>query len=144
MSDKYTKVLTLNSDGSTNEEPREVEVKDDSGDTVMVFIGKPVPHSEYRRKLKSQKYTKKVPACNGRPGHEKSDSEACIRDFLIEQVTGWRLLVGADDKPLPYSEEIKKYLFTEHFDTGTNVRIASGLTGAEVAEFTEADKSESH
>ena len=139
---KTYKVVTMLSDGSTTEDVREVPLKDENGDTIAVFLGLPLTYVEYKRRLRSPRYTKKVPASNGRPESEKTDSESCVRDFLIERVTGWRQLVASDDKPIPFTEENKRALFTEHFDYLTQVRIAGGLTGAEVSEFTEGDKSE--
>lgn len=134
---KAFKILTMLSDGSTTEEPREVVLKDDQGDPMATFIGLPLSMAEYRRRLRSSKYTKKVPGGAGNPPTEKTDNELAVKDFLAERLTGWRGLVGADNRPIPFTEENKRAVVFEHLDTITLFRIAGGLTGSEVSDFTE-------
>lgn len=134
---KAFKIITMLSDGSTTEEQREVSLKDDQGDVTATFTGLPLTMAEYRRRLRSAKYTKKVPGGNGNPPSEKTDNELAVKDFLVERLTGWRGLVGADNRAIPFTEDNKRAIVFEHLDTMTLFRIAAGLTGSEVSDFTE-------
>lgn len=146
--DNKTPVLRINSlrsDGSSNDGAVEIPIRDGMGNVILqsdgetpaiVFVGVPIAYNDWQRKLKS--YTKKVPNPNGRGQGmiEQVDNDKAILDLLIDRIEDWRGVVAADGQPLPCTEATRPIVFA-HLDSMTRVKIASGLTGAEVSDLSE-------
>lgn len=140
------KINSLRSDGSSNDGTVDVPLRDPQGQVILgedgetpaiVFTGVPLPYNEWQRRLKKQ-YTHKVPNPNGRGSGmiEQVDSDKAVLDLLVERIEGWRGVVAADGQAIPCNEHTRPVVFA-HLDTFTRVKIAAGLTGAEVSDLSE-------
>ena len=105
----------------------------ESGEPSVVVTGLPMSYTEWQRRLRGPKYTKKVANKDTHRMEEQTDLEAAMLDLVKERVTGWRGFVGADNLPLVCNADTLAEL---HLNL--RAQIVNGLVGAAATEVAEA------